>query len=176
MKTFVTADLHFGHWGVCKFLKDDGTKLRPWNHPDQMDEALITYWNETVGPKDKVYVLGDFCINRKALQVAGRLNGNKILVKGNHDVFRLEEYTQYFQDVRACVVLQRAILTHIPVHPSQLERFHHNIHGHLHSHSVMCERTPAGWGPAEDARYTCVSVEHTDFKPILLSTVLEKIQ
>lgn len=179
MKTFVIADPHFGHWGVCKFLREDGTKLRPWDTPDEMDEALVTYWNETVGPKDKVYVLGDFCINRRALHIAGKLNGNKILIKGNHDVFRLEEYSQHFQDVRACVVLQRAILTHIPVHPAQLERFHHNIHGHLHSH-VVSKEVETGIGmmseQVPDPRYTCVSVEHTDFKPILLSTVLEKIQ
>jgi calcineurin-like phosphoesterase family protein len=177
--TFVTADPHFSHWGVCKFLRDDGTKLRPWDNPDEMDEALVTYWNETVRPKDTVYVLGDFCINRRGLQNAGKLNGRKILVKGNHDVFRLEEYSQYFQDVRACVVLQRAILTHIPVHPSQLDRFHHNVHGHMHSHRVMRDewwRSDKPDAVGVDPRYTCVSVEHTEFKPILLSTVLENIQ
>ncbi len=176
MKTFVIADPHFGHYGVCKFLREDGTKLRPWNHPDEMDEALVTYWNETVGPKDKVYVLGDFCINRRALPIAGKLNGNKILVKGNHDVFRLEEYAQYFQDVRACVVLHGCILTHIPVHPSQLIRFGLNVHGHLHAHNVMCERTPAGWGPAKDQRYMCVSVEQTNWRPLDYQVVYDRIK
>lgn len=175
MKTFVTADTHFGHKNIVVFKNEDGSPLRPWDDVEQMNKDMMEAWNTTVGKDDLVYVLGDFCINRRYLPIAEDLNGRKILVKGNHDVFRLEEYSQYFQDVRACVVLQRAILTHIPVHPSQLERFHHNVHGHLHSHHVMCERTPAGWGPAKDARYTCVSVEHTDFKPILLSTVLENI-
>jgi hypothetical protein len=28
---FLVSDTHFGHAGVCKFLRNDGvTKLRPW--------------------------------------------------------------------------------------------------------------------------------------------------
>lgn len=178
MKTFVVADLHFGHYGVCKFLREDGTKLRPWNHPDEMDEALVTYWNETVGPKDKVYVLGDFCINRRALPIAGRLNGNKILVKGNHDVFRLEEYAQYFQDVRACVVLHGCILTHIPVHTSQLKRFGLNVHGHLHAHVVTREVRNYGdlEGYEPDPRYMCVSVEQTNWRPLNYQVIADRIK
>ena len=53
-RTWVTADPHFGHAGVCKFLRDDGTKLRPWDNPDEMDEALVENWNRVVGDKDRV--------------------------------------------------------------------------------------------------------------------------
>ena len=52
---FLTSDTHFGHWGVCKFLRSDGTKLRPWNTPEEMDEALVANWNAVVKPTDKVY-------------------------------------------------------------------------------------------------------------------------
>lgn len=181
MKTFVTADTHFGHKNIVKFTRNDGSKLRPWDDVVAMNRDMAEMWNATVKPDDLVYVLGDFVINRRYLPIAEELNGRKILVKGNHDVFRLEEYSQYFQDVRACVVLQRAILTHIPVHPSQLYRFHHNIHGHLHSHVVTRDVERWDWSgewtdQEPDPRYTCVSVEHTDFKPILLSTVLENIR
>ena len=37
---WVTSDLHFGHVGICKFLKDDGTKVRPWDSYEEMDEEL----------------------------------------------------------------------------------------------------------------------------------------
>ena len=88
---FLTADTHWGHWGVCKFLTNEGTKLRPWNNPEEMDEAMVELWNQTVGVNDKVYVLGDYVINRRALKTASRLNGKKCLIKGNHDIFRLSE-------------------------------------------------------------------------------------
>jgi calcineurin-like phosphoesterase family protein len=152
-----------------------------------MDEAMHTYWNETVKPDDKVYVLGDWCINRKSIKQDG-LNGRKILIKGNHDIFRLHEYAEVFDDIRAYHVLtaQRVILSHIPVHPNQLERWRANIHGHLHSNVVMHEQAYEFYRLAEDGlqkevkleqdkRYKCVSVEHTNFRPVLLDKVLEEI-
>jgi len=44
---FLTSDTHFGHAGVCRFLREDGTKLRPWDNPDEMDEEMVKRWNET---------------------------------------------------------------------------------------------------------------------------------
>lgn len=171
MTDFVIADTHFGHKGVCRFLRDDGSKLRPWDTTEEMDEAMVALWNATVGPKDKVYVLGDFCINRKALPTAGRLNGDKVLIKGNHDVFRLEEYTPYFRDIRAYTVLERAILSHIPVHPTELVRFKLNIHGHLHDRAVQHYGRDEEW--FDDPRYVCVSAEQTGYKPIPLEQALK---
>jgi calcineurin-like phosphoesterase family protein len=70
---FLVSDTHFGHAGVCRFLRDDGTKLRPWDNPEEMDEEMVKRWNETVRPNDKVYHLGDVVINRKSLQILERL-------------------------------------------------------------------------------------------------------
>jgi calcineurin-like phosphoesterase family protein len=164
-KTWVIADPHFGHWGVCKFLREDGSKLRPWDNPDDMDRDLINNWNDIVSEKDRVYVLGDVCINRRSLVTLGRLYGRKVLVKGNHDIFQLKDYLPYFDDIRACVVKKnkdgnKVILTHIPIHPDSLGRFGINIHGHLHSNRVLDDEGNI------DPRYICVSVEHTDFKPL----------
>lgn len=167
--TWLIADTHFGHYGVCKFLRKDGTKLRPWDNPQDMDEHMVKVWNETVRPKDKVYHLGDVVINRKALGTLARLNGEKILIKGNHDIFRLEEYTPYFRDIRGYHVLSGIILSHIPVHEESLGRFGCNVHGHLHANRVMRN-------DCVDERYYCVSVEHTNFRPILLEEVIKKIK
>ena len=35
---WLVSDTHFGHAGVCRFLREDGTKLRPWDDPAEMDE------------------------------------------------------------------------------------------------------------------------------------------
>ena len=165
---FLVSDTHFGHAGVCRFLREDGTKLRPWTNPDEMDEHMVKVWNETVKPTDKVYHLGDVVINRKALKTLARLNGDKVLIRGNHDIFRDTEYREYFREIRAYHVMNGMILSHIPIHPESLSRFGTNIHGHLHSNRVMKDS-------AIDNRYHCVCVEQTDFKPILFEHVIERI-
>lgn len=172
---FLVSDTHFGHTGVCKFLREDGvTKLRPWDNPQEMDEDLVKRWNETVRPTDKVYHLGDVVINRKALSIMHRLNGDKVLIKGNHDIFRLEEYTEHFRDIRAYHVMNGLILSHIPVHEQQLYRFGCNIHGHLHSNRVM---KIDQYGVSKiDPRYFNVSVEQIDFRPILFEDVIQRIK
>jgi calcineurin-like phosphoesterase family protein len=173
--TFLVSDTHFGHAGVCKFLREDGTKLRPWDDPNEMDEEMIKRWNETVRPNDKVYHLGDVVINRKALSILDRLNGDKVLIKGNHDIFKLEDYTKYFRDIRSYHVVNGMILSHIPVHESNLYRFGTNIHGHLHEKRVTMLDTYLS-EKVIDPRYFNVCVERTDFRPISLETVFEMIK
>ncbi len=177
--TFLVSDTHFGHAGVCRFLRDDGSKLRPWDNPEEMDEAMIRNWNDRVRPNDKVYHLGDVVINRKALRTLSRLNGDKVLIRGNHDIFPDTEYREYFRELRAYHVLNGMILSHIPVHEASLGRFGVNIHGHLHAGRV---RRVSGFrnGVLEysnevDPRYHCVCVEQTDFAPILLDDVYKRI-
>ena len=173
------SDTHFGHAGVCRFMCNDGvTKLRPWDSPEDMDEAMVKAWNETVGPKDKVYHLGDVVINRKALPIMERLNGDKVLIRGNHDIFRDEEYRKYFRELRAYHVMNGMILSHIPIHTESLGRFGVNIHGHTHSNRVMREVYDATYDTISvvDPRYHCVCVEQTDFRPIHFEDVIKRIK
>jgi calcineurin-like phosphoesterase family protein len=163
-ETFLIADTHFGHRGVCHFLNADGSKLRPWTDPAQMDNDMVDLWNSVVGPKDKVYHLGDVVINRKALSTLSKLNGDKILIKGNHDIFKLSDYVPYFRDIRAYHVLDNMILSHVPIHGDSKGRFKANIHGHLHSRKLS------------DPWYKCVSVEQIGFKPIAFNVVREMLK
>ena len=172
---FLTSDTHFGHAGVCKFLRDDGvTKLRPWDNPEDMDEEMVKRWNETVRPNDKVYHLGDVVINRKALSIMHRLNGDKVLIRGNHDIFRDDEYRNHFRELRAYHVMNGMILSHIPIHSDSLGRFGTNIHGHLHANRVMATAKFMRQ-QIVDTRYHCVCVEQTDFRPILFEDVIKRI-
>jgi len=180
---FLTSDTHFGHAGVCKFTEADGvTKIRPWSDPDKMDEEMIKRWNETVRPNDKVYHLGDVVINRKSLSTLHRLNGDKVLIRGNHDIFRDDEYRRYFRELRAYHVMNGMILSHIPLHEASLGRFGVNIHGHLHSNRVKKARgidATTGktlYSDENDVRYHCVCVEQTDFAPILFEDVIKRIE
>jgi len=171
---FLVSDTHFGHTGVCRFTRNDGvTKLRPWDNADEMDEHMVKVWNETVRPNDKVYHLGDVVINRKALGIMRRLNGDKVLIRGNHDIFKDDDYREHFRELRAYHVMNGMILSHIPIHPESLGRFGVNIHGHLHANRVM---TMSHRKPEIDTRYHCVCVEQTDFKPISFEDVIKRIE
>ena len=180
---FLTSDTHFGHAGVCRFTEADGvTKIRPWTDPDEMDEEMVRRWNDRVRPNDKVYHLGDVVINRRALKTLARLNGDKVLIRGNHDIFPDVEYREYFRELRAYHVMNGMILSHIPLHEASLGRFGVNIHGHLHSARVKKARgidakTGATlYSDKIDTRYHCVCVEQTDYTPILFEDVIKRIE
>lgn len=164
-KTFFISDPHFGHKGIISFNNKQGTKIRPFKSVEEMDELIIQKWNKTVREVDKVYVLGDIAMNRKCIKTIDKCNGKKILVRGNHDIFKLEDYTPFFKDVRAYKVFPkyRIICSHIPIHDSQFFRFKLNIHGHLHQNLI------------DDDRYLNVCMEQTNFTPVSLEEILDHL-
>lgn len=165
-KTWVAADHHFSHANILRFLRDDGSPLRPFNTIEEHDETIIERHNSVVGKNDRVYLLGDLCMHRRNLPIVSRLNGRLVLVKGNHDIFKLRDYLPYFDDIRAYVVQkdqngEKVILSHVPLHPDSVGRFGTNIHGHLHYNKI------------NDPRYICVSLEHTNYSPIQIHEALK---
>lgn len=167
--TFVISDTHFSHKNIVKFNTPEGVKVRPWDNTEEMDEELVRRWNSVVRPNDKVYHLGDVVINRSALTIMNRLNGDKVLIKGNHDIFKLKDYTPYFRDIRASHVFDKFVMTHIPIHESQLERFKMNIHGHLHTNNIMMSGTNT-----LDQRYKCVCVEQINYTPLHIDEIYKQ--
>lgn len=168
---WVIGDTHFGHRKLA-----DGI-LRPWPTTEEMDRALIDRWNAVVADDDRVFHLGDFCINRRALGIIGKLRGRKVLIKGNHDTFRLNEYTGFpgaFENVEGSVVFSDCILTHIPIHPNQLARFKKNIHGHMHREVVRKQWAGEEFDGVPDVRYFCASVELIGYQPVRLSEILTR--
>jgi calcineurin-like phosphoesterase family protein len=179
---WIVSDTHFGHEKTCTvFKREDGSPLRPFSSAEEMDEFMVKAWNERVRPNDKVYHLGDVVINRKALNTLRRLNGDKVLIRGNHDIFKLQNYLEHFRDIRGYHVMNGLILSHVPVHPKSLGRFGCNIHGHLHANKVMKARgfdaktEEILYSDEIDPRYWCACVEQTDFAPILFEHALKKI-
>ena len=168
MTDFFTADLHFGHNNVINFKNTDGTKARDFDTVQDMEDAMVQMHNEIVKPTDKVYMLGDIAFNARGLDKVKQMNGIKILVKGNHDQLKLNKYVDVFKDVRGCHVTNGLVFTHIPIHVDQLGRFGCNVHGHLHSGRVM-------QGDKIDPRFLCVSVEHTNLKPIDFEDMVDRI-
>lgn len=77
---YFTSDNHFWHTNVIKYC------ARPYASVEEMNEALIENWNNTVGPNDTIYCLGDFSLAIRPVEtITQRLNGIKYLVPGNHD-------------------------------------------------------------------------------------------
>lgn len=108
MHIFVTADLHLGHEGIRQHC------ARPFSSVEEMDEALISNWNGAVSRRDLVYVVGDFAWRNHNLYL-GRLNGKKILVRGNHDQMpgdALRHFTETHDLLVRRIAGHRTVLCH----------------------------------------------------------------
>lgn len=81
MATFFTSDVHIGHVNIIKYSE------RPFEDVADMNDRLVTAWNEQVGPSDTIFILGDLAMGKmdESLPIVGRLQGFKVLLPGNHD-------------------------------------------------------------------------------------------
>ena len=164
--TFFCSDHHLGHANILVFKNSDGSNLRSFSNIDEMHETLIERHNSVVAASDRVYFLGDVCINKKYLHLLHRFNGRKVLVKGNHDIFKLDQYIEYFDDIRGSHQFKGLVMSHIPIHPESLSRWGFNVHGHLHNNVVTLNNQP-------DSRYFNVSVERlVNYTPYSLDEVM----
>jgi calcineurin-like phosphoesterase family protein len=158
-KIYVIADLHLGHINIA-------TRWRGFQDEFYMNEHIVKCWNEVVNKRDTVWILGDITMeNSRDYYVLDRLNGIKKVVLGNHDKpSNIKELLTYVNCVSGGFQHKNAWLTHIPVHPSEIENIRSidvNIHGHVHENSI------------DDSRYINVSAENVNYKPQLLSKLLE---
>ncbi len=127
-RVFLCSDLHLGHENLCSGLRNMSAK--------ESDELLIKNWNNTVSKRDVVYVLGDIVMEKPKLleSYLQRLNGTIIVIGGNHDTKKCcKELQRLGVTVMGCASYKGYILTHIPIHPSQLKHTRGNIHGHIHT-------------------------------------------
>lgn len=157
-KIFVTSDLHFGHEGIIKHAK------RPFKNVLEMDNKLIDNWNKTVSKDDLVYVLGDFAFKSNYKKYVDKLNGEKILIIGNHDSkFSKEGFkfvTNYLEIENNGT---KFILSHYPM-TSWNGMFRDSVHlyGHVHSSGQDFEKVnlPNAFN---------VNCEFYNFKPVEIS-------
>jgi calcineurin-like phosphoesterase family protein len=80
-KIWFTSDTHFNHSNIIKYCK------RPFEDVEEMNQILIDNWNMVVAEDDLIICCGDFSLgnSNNAIQILNRLNGYKILIKGNHE-------------------------------------------------------------------------------------------
>ena len=113
---FFTSDNHFNHANIIKFCN------RPFDSVEEMNETLISNWNNTV-PKDGiVFHLGDFAFGGSEVwhKILSRLNGQIHLILGNHDLKNFRQgYADSFASVQEQLTIdigkKKVILTHFPL-------------------------------------------------------------
>lgn len=112
---FFTSDTHFYHKEIIKFCS------RPFDSVEEMNEALIKNWNETVPEDGTVFHLGDFSYGgcKEWTSVFNRLNGKIYLILGNHDLRKAKQgFMNRFESVSQQMTIsvdgQKIILNHNP--------------------------------------------------------------
>lgn len=166
MATWFTADTHFGHANIIRYCR------RPFNSAEEMDEAIITRWNERVKDGDIVYHLGDLTFG-DPFPYLKRLNGDKHLILGNHDkttikragllldskmlasISSLKEITEQSQHIVLCHYGMRV-----------WNRAHHgSLHFYGHSHGTL----------PGNSQSLDVGVDCWDFRPVSLDEIKERL-
>jgi calcineurin-like phosphoesterase family protein len=158
---FFTSDTHFGHGGAL------GLYRRPFESVAAMNEGIIARWNETVGPDDEVWHLGDFAIRQKPAIVAAllaRLAGRKHLVTGNNDppaTTELEGWASVQPYTEITVEGVSLVLCHYPFRSWRgMNKSWVNLHGHCHGRMKP------------QPRQFDVGVDVWEFRPVTLATLL----
>lgn len=141
MKIF-TSDLHHMHSRICE-LTNRSKDTTQENHT----KWLIDVWNKNVTPADICYVLGDYSFAKKYNDIAKfteRLNGTKILIKGNHDkreyldqLVRDRLITAWYDYKEIKIGETSVCLFHFPVsswHKQGYGSWH--LHGHCFDYST----------------------------------------
>lgn len=140
---FYTADTHFNHASIIDMSK------RPFRSVHQMNEAMITRWNERVTDKDEIYFLGDFAFKAldAACEIFVRLAGQKHLIVGNHDKTGIHDWS--WVSINQTTMVhdgdERIFLSHYPVleWPGYYRGVRH-FFGHVHGNKRVPGATDVG--------------------------------
>lgn len=133
---FYVSDLHLWHANIIRYSN------RPFDSVEEMHKAIISNWNSVVGKNDTVYILGDIGFRNANMwgTVLNRLNGEKHLIKGNHDNVNINkvDLSKYFKSVQDYLEIndkgRKVVLFHYPI----LEwngyfNGSYHIYGHIHN-------------------------------------------
>jgi calcineurin-like phosphoesterase family protein len=80
-EVYYTSDTHWNHQSMVIY------GWRPFSTVEDMNDMLLTAWNEQVRPKDIVFHLGDWAMGNAAagLEFVRKVHGTVHLITGNHD-------------------------------------------------------------------------------------------
>jgi calcineurin-like phosphoesterase family protein len=169
---YFTSDLHLGHKNIIKLCH------RPFASLEEMDETLVSNWNQVVTNGDTVYIIGDlmFRTQNHPLDVLKRLRGKKNLILGNHDRGWLNkiEAADFFKSVESYSEIsdgkRKLALCHYPMMSwGGTGKGSYLIHGHIHNN-----RDAAYWPLLASMDHALnASVEINSYKPVTFDQLVE---
>lgn len=177
-RLFFTSDTHFNHTNILRYCN------RPFKTVGQMNETIITNWNNVVGPDDVIFHLGDFCLGgaEEWNKTLDRLNGRIYLILGNHDLKNIRQgLINRFENVAMSMCIQvgkkKIYLNHFPYlcFDGGYDNDVWQLFGHVHTR-------PSNTGiDAGRLQYLFptqldVGVDNNNFKPLSFDEVRNKIQ
>lgn len=162
-KTYVIGDLHLNHGNIIEYCD------RPFDSWQEMNQELIANWNDTVGPGDRVILLGDLALYYGTITTHDwlhALNGDIVFIQGNHDEAKAIDYDAHHileSDER------EFYCTHWPSDiPEDWEGW--AIHGHKHNNDL--ENFPF---INREEKQINVSAEVVDYEPVSVDEIEDLI-
>ena len=148
-KVFFIADTHFAEQDIFEMSGES----RFFDSVLEKDKAIIDNWNKTITPVDTVFILGDF----GKISYLGRLNGQKFLIKGNHDS------RSSCDSIYPIVYKNFFILSHEPMWVDE-DSPYANIFGHVHNNPIYKTVSPRSY---------CVCACRNNWTPVEFDTIKE---
>ena len=175
-KVWYYSDPHFYHSKIIEYCN------RPFKDGQEMSELLIQLYNETVAPGDHVWFLGDLVMWRGSRfqceafgRLIARLHGKKRLILGNHDRLPMQAYIDTgFEKIQADHRHEGLLFSHIPLHPSSVQKARANVHGHIHDNQG--KDFPPIIRDGQVIPYINISVEVTGYRPVDLDWINTKVR
>lgn len=179
---YFTSDTHFHHENILKFCN------RPFSDIQEMDNKLVENWNSVVSEDSLVFHLGDFAWGgyNAWKHVRDRLNGEIILIKGNHEeknmtqtaereLFSLVAYQVKIRvEDRAVYLNHYPFLTYAGVYRIEKDMVW-QLYGHTHSGPLSSNgKDMSRLEMAFPTQYD-VGVDNNSFRPISWNSVKEII-
>jgi calcineurin-like phosphoesterase family protein len=162
------SDQHFSHNNIIKFSG------RPFESVEHMNISMLQNYYNCVTDNDVVVFGGDIAFGSMdiARPMVSNLLGKKVLVLGNHEFDKKNEFRNYhiFEATTMCFVFYKkinnkicnVIVTHYPIDNKWLPENTINIHGHIHVHLA-------------DKKNINMAVEHLEYRPKDLSEQIEQV-
>ena len=180
MATYFTSDIHFGDERIMKLCD------RPFSTTQEMDEYIVSKWNDKVSPSDIVWILGDsVSLEHFNKDILNRLNGKINLLVGNHDISahgQIMDNTKVNVFVESFLYFDNTIFPHMKISGHNVVMCHYpimewngieqgwiHLYGHIHNKNL-----PLVKEYYKDKLAFNVCMDVNDFEPKTLDELIEK--
>ena len=165
---YFTSDLHIGH------DKDFIWRPRGFSSIEEHDTEIIKRWNNIITTEDTVYILGDLCMSGNETEwnrVYKVLNGEKIVIWGNHDTNNKinkyqNEYGMTYIGLAALYKYNKKKMFYLSHYPTYTTNYKDNknplinLFGHTHQKNNFFDNNPYMYHVGLDSHNcTPVSIE-----------------